>query len=211
MLNRIVCSNVSYSYLNTPILSRLNISLSCSSFVILAGGCSSGKTTVAKLLTKQIAPTSGNIDFFTENIASDLVKTVIPHLSTLHNLLIPIKIRNDNYKTYVPRCMELLAMSGLPADTRPASTLSSGQSYILEIAQKIIIKPDVLILDNPFHYLDEEYSSTLGELLTQLNQAGVAILCTTFLKEQVCKYVKTTMYETYEISPTSTNLRSQYA
>lgn len=213
MLNRIVCSNVSYSYLNTPILSKLDLSLSCSSFIILSGGCSSGKTTVARLLTKQIEPTSGIIDFFTTNISSDLVKTVIPHLSPLHNLLIPIKIREDNYRTYVARCLELLAMSNLPADARPSSSLSSGQMYVLEIAQKIIIKPDVLILDNPFSVLDEEYSCVLGSLLTQLNQAGVAILCTTFSEEEISKYLSDTSYEVYAISttPSTNTLRSQYA
>ena len=63
----------------------------------------------------------------------------------------------------------------LPRDVR-AGQLPTGQARLVELARALVIRPRVLLLDEPASGLDEQETEAFGELLHELRDAGLAIL-----------------------------------
>ncbi len=171
-------------------------------FVALLGRSGSGKSTLLNLISGIDLPTAGEVSIG----GTDLTRlpeqqrtlfrrahigfifqffNLIPTLTVLENLLLPLELQGKVGDTELRRARELLAQVGL-AD-RPDSfpdRLSGGEQQRVAIARALVHRPQVLLADEPTGNLDGETGARVLALLNGLvRQAGMTLLLVTHSRE----------------------------
>lgn len=83
--------------------------------------------------------------------------------------------------------IEALEIVGLISlHDREVSSLSGGQKQRLAIADALSIKPELLLLDNPFSNIDWEARRSISKILEELCSRGLSILLTGYSLEEIC-------------------------
>ena len=167
----------------------------------LLGPNGAGKTTTIRMLLGLIYPTSGQSAIFGQPMrpGHPVLKRVgtlvegprfVPHLSGLDNLRLfwraggaPLSEANVD---------EALAVAELgEAIHRPVKTYSHGMRQRLGIAQALLGKPELLILDEPTNGLDPQQMFEMRQLIRSLAERGITVLLSSHLLgevEQVCTH-----------------------
>ena len=176
--------NVSMSYEGRPILDDISFSVEKQQNVAIIGNAGAGKTTIAKLATRFIDPSSGAIYLFGQNIAtlkkSELRKQVcyIGQETTLFNdsILNNITLLSDAIsQEQVERVTKLLGIHdyimGLPDQYGTiigdrGLKLSGGQKQCLCIARALLCNPSVIIFDESTAALDAETESIVQSAIS---------------------------------------------
>ncbi len=155
------------------VLEKLNLSIAENSFVSIVGPSGCGKTTLLRMLMSEEFCTRGSILFGGAPLPREPTRergvvfqrySVFPHLSVLDNVLLPMELKSSRLlgKIFGPRryamkeeARAMLDHVGLlrSATLYPAQ-LSGGMQQRLALAQALIAKPRVLLLDEPFSALD---------------------------------------------------------
>ena len=150
----------------------------------LLGPSGSGKTTIINLLTKQLAPDTGECFV---NASSNEIGLMLdedglyPRLSCLDNLI----IFEDIYNVSRERTKEILKIVGLgKAEKKPAGQLSKGMRQRLVIARSVLHDPKILFLDEPTSALDPVTARGIHKLIRQLQGQGSSIFLTTHNMEE---------------------------
>lgn len=186
--------NVSKKYGQQTVLD--NVSLSCEAGRIygLVGRNGSGKTVLLKCLCGILQPTSGEVIVWGQQVNSstdypDNIGFIIespgflPHESGLSNLVHLASIRK---KVGIDDIRQSMMMVGLdPNLKKHVGKYSMGMRQRLGIAQAIMEKPDLLILDEPMNGLDNQGVADIRELLLTLKESGVTILLASHFKDDI--------------------------
>jgi len=191
--------NVWQEYGDQVVLERLNLIVREGEFCTLVGASGCGKSTFLRLLLGQERPSRGEIllagqPLVAEPDASRGVVfqrySVFPHLSVLDNVAIGLELPRSpllgrlfgNAKREArERAAELLRKVGLghALDKYP-SALSGGMQQRLAIAQALITRPRVLLLDEPFGALDPGIRKDMHTLLLELwRETGLTVFMVT--------------------------------
>lgn len=188
--------NVSKSFKNEEVLKDINFELEKGKIYGFVGRNGSGKTVIFKLLTGLLRPTEGAIYLDGENITKAkkfpesigvLIETpgFIPHYSGMKNL----KILNGLTKQKAPveELQKSMSLVGLdPLNKKHVKTYSLGMKQKLGIAQAVMHKPQLLILDEPMNGLDEESVKRMRGFFNQLRtEHGVTILLASHNKDDI--------------------------
>lgn len=170
-------------------------------FVMLVGRTGAGKTTLFRLLSLELTPSSGEItlDIFK---SSELKRSRLPHwrrrLGIVHQnfrllddrtVLDNIKLAASCEKTLPAKAKQrsLRALAGVGLTHKLHSIpkeLSTGEQQRTAIARAIVNEPYLLLADEPVSNLDVETSNDIIELLKKVNRAGTAILVATHQPER---------------------------
>lgn len=162
------------------VLDDVSFDLNSGEVIALLGKSGSGKSTLLSLLAGLEKSDSGSIFFDQINLSKlseDELCTfrahnlgivfqqfnLIPHLTALENVLLPLEINGDNNKE---KAMEWLSMVGL--DDRVShfpSMLSGGEQQRVAIARALVLSPQVLLADEPTGNLDSETGKKVIEIL----------------------------------------------
>jgi ABC-2 type transport system ATP-binding protein len=159
------------------------------------GANGAGKTTVFKILTGLMKPTSGTTEIFGESITEhhdEILRKIgslieVPvfyeHLSAKDNLQIHLSymgVKGMNIS-------EVLQMVGLAdIDTKPVAKFSLGMRQRLAIARAIIHRPQILILDEPINGLDPLGIKEMRNLFLHLSQKqGITILLSSHILSEI--------------------------
>ena len=96
---------------------------------------------------------------------------LLEHLSAYENVALPRRVLGQHEKTYRDDVIELLKWVGLGdrLSARPA-TLSGGEKQRVAIARAVVVKPDLIIADEPTGNVDEEMGDRLYRLFRELNK-----------------------------------------
>lgn len=186
--------NVSKKYGQQTVLD--NVSLSCEAGRIygLVGRNGSGKTVLLKCLCGILQPTSGEVIVWGQQVNSstdypDNIGFIIespgflPHESGLSNLVHLASIRK---KVGIDDIRQSMMMVGLdPNLKKHVGKYSMGMRQRLGIAQAIMEKPGLLILDEPMNGLDNQGVADIRELLLTLKESGVTILLASHFKDDI--------------------------
>lgn len=167
----------------------------------LAGPNGSGKTMALKVLLGLVRPTAGRAFLFGEPAragAPALARVgalvdgpgFVPHLSGLDNLRLAWRLtRRPEAESDLEGA---LALAGLgDAIRRPYSTYSHGMRYRLGLAQALLGRPDLLLLDEPTTGLDPAHIREVREAIAAVARRGATVLLSSHLLsevEQVCTH-----------------------
>ncbi len=182
-------NNVWQEYADQVVLERLNLSVSEGEFCTLVGASGCGKSTFLRLLLGQERPSRGEILLDGAPIANEPDASrgvvfqrysVFPHLSVLDNVALGLELPKARLlgrlfgrsKREAREQAEVILRKvglGHSLDKYPAQ-LSGGMQQRLAIAQALVMKPRVLLLDEPFGALDPGIRKDMHELLLQLWQ-----------------------------------------
>ena len=172
--------NVHKSFKNEQILKDVNFQLEEGKIYGFIGRNGSGKTVIFKLLTGLLRPTEGAIFLDGRNMTKEkgfpksvgvLIETpgFIPHYSGIKNLQILNGISKERAdKETIRESMTLVGLD--PDNKKPVRTYSLGMRQKLGIAQAIMHKPKLLILDEPMNGLDEQSVVRMRAFLDKLRK-----------------------------------------
>ncbi|MGE6661149.1 ABC transporter ATP-binding protein [Pseudomonas sp. NPDC077408] len=180
-------NNVWQEYGDQVVLERLNLSVNEGEFCTLVGASGCGKSTFLRLLLGQERPSRGDILLDGAPIAGEPDASrgvvfqrysVFPHLSVLDNVALGLELPRSpllgrlfgrSKREAREQAEVILRKVGLghSLDKYPAQ-LSGGMQQRLAIAQALVMKPRVLLLDEPFGALDPGIRKDMHELLLQL-------------------------------------------
>lgn len=183
---------------------RTTIALSNVSFTIpkgkifaLVGESGSGKTTTAKLILRLEKPDLGKISLFEKDIYSygkeyarhvcaifqDPRSSLNPRMNVFEIVSEPLKIQGITLsKTELKELViKSLLASGLDESfiSKKPTSLSGGQSQRVAIARALILKPSLLIADEPTASLDASHRATIIETFKAINAQGTSMLLIT--------------------------------
>lgn len=188
-------------------LSEISLNVDKQEFVFLVGPTGSGKTTIFRLITRELLPTEGVIIVNDWNIGK-LPKHKIPHLrkkigvvfqdlklildrTIFENIALPLEIAGRKEIEIKNKVEEVLAQVGLieHKDKFPIQ-LSGGEMQRAAIARALILSPEILLADEPTGNLDLETSWEIVKILSDINAKGTTILMATHNTEIISKFPK---------------------
>ena len=165
-------------------------------FVFIVGKTGAGKSTLFKLLTRELIPTSGSIKVFNDNIEF-ISNRLIPYYrrnlgvifqdfklledrNVYENVAFAQEVIGVNSFKIKKRVIKILNMVGLrnKASKMPFE-LSGGEKQKVAIARAIINKPRILLADEPTGNLDEISTNEIINLLDSINQNGTTVVVIT--------------------------------
>jgi cell division transport system ATP-binding protein len=105
---------------------------------------------------------------------------LLDHLTAFENVALPRKIMGEDLSKYKNEVEELLTWVGLGHRLQAMpSTLSGGEKQRVAIARAVIVKPDLLLADEPTGNVDPEMGERLLRLIIEMNRVGTTVLLAT--------------------------------
>ncbi|MEB3028777.1 cell division ATP-binding protein FtsE [Parvimonas micra] len=188
-------------------LKNLSFKVEDGEFVFLIGASGAGKTSIIKMLLREIKPTSGEIIVDDVNIVK-LRNRKIPQLrktmgvvfqdfrllegkTVFDNIKYPLQILGVSKRVITKRVTEILELVGLSdrANSFP-NQLSGGEQQRVCIARALVNKPKYLIADEPTGNLDPNTSEGIMKLLLDVNAKGTTVIVSTHDRDIVNKLKK---------------------
>jgi iron(III) transport system ATP-binding protein len=169
-MSKLVLRNVSRNFGDHAAVHDFNLALEEGELVSLLGPSGCGKTTTLRMIAGFMAPTRGTIELDGKVISSPESSlppekrqmsmifqsyAIWPNMTVAENVGFGLKVRNVNADETRRRVNEMLEVVQLGAlrDRYPAE-LSGGQQQRVALARSIVVKPSVLLLDEPLSNLD---------------------------------------------------------
>lgn len=186
----------------TVALSGIDFFVDKGEFVFLVGPTGSGKTTIFRLLTRELSPTSGQITINSWDVVKlphgkipilrKKIGVVFQDLKLLldrtifENVILPLEIANIPKLEAQKRALEELEKVGIidHKDKFPVQ-LSRGELQRAAIARALVLSPDIVLADEPTGNLDLETSWEIVRLLESINEKGTTIIMATHNTEIV--------------------------
>ncbi|HSC49936.1 MAG TPA: cell division ATP-binding protein FtsE [Gaiellaceae bacterium] len=176
-------------------------------FVFIVGASGSGKSTVIRLVLKEIEPTRGKIvvggrdlgrlkrskvPMLRRNVGCVFQDfKLLPNRTAAENVAYALKVQGESSTAIRRKVPEVLNMVGL---THKMSSLpdelSGGEQQRVSIARAFVNHPPLLICDEPTGNLDPDTSVGIMQLLYRINRSGTTILMATHDREMVDKMRK---------------------
>lgn len=171
-------------------VNNVSFGLQQGEIVALLGSNGSGKSTLMQMLLSTITPTSGSIKYFGKSLnthRSEILKHVgfgssytklPPNLLVKENLVIIGNLYGLTEKQSLENSFELLSKFNMVhLFTKKNGALSAGQSAIVQIVKALMIKPKVVILDEPLAALDKDRAQQSRDLIEAYNKEfGLAVI-----------------------------------
>jgi len=219
--------NVTYSYSNSAgnndnfILSNINIDIKKSHIIAIVGPNGSGKTSLLNILSFHNLPNDGSLIYNEKELGKNNIaqfkKTTAyvqqnPYLlrgSVFKNIELGLKLKHVDKEIRVKKVFEIMQLLDITKLTeRSARLLSGGEAQKVAIAQVLVLDPEVLILDEPFTYLDKKSIQDLEQLIITLkDKLNKTVIFTTHnqiqaqcLADDVYSVVKGNVFEAHLIN-----------
>jgi cell division transport system ATP-binding protein len=189
--------NVGLRYqMGAEILRDISFEIEPRTFQFLTGPSGAGKTTLLRLILLSLAPTRGLITLFGQDAAM-LDKTAITevrrkvgvvfqdfrlldHLTTYQNVALPLRVQERDEASYRAEVTELLSWVGLGERMHVyPPVLSGGEKQRAAIARALIMRPELLLADEPTGNVDPSLARRLMRLFSELHKSGTSVVIAT--------------------------------
>ena len=196
----------SYS-VGTQALKGVSMQIEDGEFAFLVGPSGSGKSTIIKLITGELAPTSGTVHVNGYSLER-IRKREIPYLrrtvgtvfqdfrliqnkTVYENVAFVMRAIGAREKEIRERVPYVLNLVGLETKTRRhPGELSGGEQQRLAIARALVNNPSTIIADEPTGNLDPARSLEIMSLLMEINNLGTTMLVVTHERDLVERFHK---------------------
>ena len=178
-------------------VNNISFSMDQNDFISIMGKSGSGKTTLLNMIAGLLTPTQGKVTINGTNLFELDDKQVsafrnqylgyipqgsslLPNLTALENIRLPFSLtkrENQSSLNYALQLLEKAQISYLK-DAYPAN-MSGGEMRRIAILRALICQPQIVIADEPTSDLDEESSTQIMTLLTDIHQQGTGLLIVT--------------------------------
>lgn len=160
---------VSKKYGGTAALTDFSLTVPTSKITVLMGLSGSGKTTLIRMVNKMVSPTSGSVSIDGLDVAGldpvTLRRSIgyvmqevglLPHKTVFENVTLIARIAGQPEDVARDNAAEMLTMVGIDESffTRFPQQLSGGQQQRVGVARALAIKPNILLMDEPFGAVD---------------------------------------------------------
>ena len=156
----------------TTALSRLNLDVEAGEFLSLIGPSGCGKSTALRLLAGLAEPSTGTIRWYGDRPEIGFVfqePTLMPWASVFNNVWLPLRLRHISKADSRSRILDALSLVGLSKFTESyPRELSGGMKMRVSIARALVVRPRLLLMDEPFAALDEITRFRLNNDLVRL-------------------------------------------
>jgi len=178
-------SNINFAYQDEPLFRNLSLSIDGNKLTCLLGSSGSGKTTILRLIAGFEVPDNGLVEIGGETVTKhnnlyvpihkrgvgfifqDLA--LWPHFTVYKNIAFGLQERKEkNIKETVSKMLDFFNMSNY-ANKYP-NELSGGQQQLVAIARALILKPKLLLMDEPLANLDVKLKRKILDHITRVKQ-----------------------------------------
>lgn len=196
-------TNVTKAYATgAPALNGIDLHVKPGEFVFIVGDSGSGKSTMIKLLLRELVPTSGEINV----MGYDLLRIrhrkipkfrrnlgivfqdfrLLKDRNVYENVAFAQRIVQTPSKEIKRNVPSILATVGLAGKYKAKPRqLSGGEQQRVAIARALVNRPSILLADEPTGNLDPKNSWEIMKLLEQINENGTTVLVVTHNREIV--------------------------
>ena len=185
-------STLSKSFSQQRILTDISFGLSAGDVLAVLGQSGCGKTTLLKILAGLESPDAGDVQVDGMSVLAvppnhrQIVylyqeTLLFPHLNVFENVAFGLRIRKIDKATVRQQVTDMLAELGIAdqADKQP-DQLSGGQRQRVAFGRALIIRPRLLLLDEPFGNLDSQTRAAMQTLFARISQQhGISSLFVT--------------------------------
>ncbi|MBQ2745736.1 MAG: cell division ATP-binding protein FtsE [Lachnospiraceae bacterium] len=195
--------DVSKSYAaGIPAVNNINLHIDKGEFVFIVGDSGAGKSTIIKMMLKELEPTSGKIVINGKNLAR-LKRRKVPMLrrdigvvfqdfrllkdrNVYENVAFAQRVVETPVKIIRRRVPAMLSMVGLAEKYRSyPKELSGGEQQRVALARALVNNPPILLADEPTGNLDPKNSWEIMKLLEEINNRGTTVIVVTHNREVV--------------------------
>lgn len=195
--------NVSKVYENgVKALDEVSFEVEKGEFVFLVGSSAAGKSTLIKLMLREVVASSGTISindidvsklkhrqipYFRRNIGVVFQDfRLLPNKNVYKNVAYAMEIvgaSNKKIKNTVPKVLSMVGLKD-KAKMYPAQ-LSGGEQQRVALARAIVNRPAILIADEPTGNLDPETASEIMQIIENINLSGTTVIMATHAEKIV--------------------------
>lgn len=194
-----ILNEISFSYGGPPVLEVDHLEIFQGQIVALLGPNGSGKTTLLHVLAFLETPQRGCIDFFGEKHSEKnllefrrrvgllLQNPYLFRETVMSNMVWGLRLRGIFGQEARRVCLEALELVGLSGfQNRYARSLSGGESQRVALARALVLKPSVLLLDEPSNHMDRASAQRVEEIVRELNRDhGITVIIATHVMDRV--------------------------
>ncbi len=202
--------NVTVTFDRQMVLDQVNFSLGIGEFCYVIGKTGAGKSSFLKLLYRDIKPDKGIVKVADYDVSTLPDKKVpylrrrigivfqdfqlLPDRNVYDNVAFALRVTGQKKRFIKQRVLEVLGLVGLSHKRKAMpNDLSGGEQQRVVIARALANEPRLLLADEPTGNLDPEASSSIMELLQQINNRGMAVLMVTHDYDVVRKFPNRTV------------------
>ena len=181
--------NLQKSFSGTPVLTGINLSVKKGENLVILGKSGEGKSVTLKCITGLMVPDAGSVKVFDQEIAEQGVdelkslrcrmgylfqgSALYDSMTVRENLAFPLKrvLKIKDAEEIEKRSMQVLEEVGL-ADTidKMPSELSGGMRKRMALARTLIVRPEIILYDEPTTGLDTITSKEISQLILKMQK-----------------------------------------
>src|SRR5215211_7659409 len=150
-------------------------------FVFLVGSTGSGKSTMMRLLIKELEPTSGTIRVAGRDVGMVFQDfKLLPNRTVYDNVAYALQVTGGTRREIREKVPDILRLTGLSTKLHNyPDQLSGGEQQRVSVARAFVNHPPLLLADEPTGNLDPETSIGIMQLLYRINRTGTTVLVAT--------------------------------